>query len=174
MKKLLPLILLLTLASTGLTWPFGKREPKPAPTPKQVETAKPVKPPTVGDGRDLVKQLQVALKEGQEANKKLGEALERAKKELETAKGETLVVQKKADDLQAWGVVQQAEKEKYIKKYNETVAKYHRLKMIAALIAAAVGVLIGLQFMNLAPPPYNFAVPVGAAALFAGLVWMFL
>jgi hypothetical protein len=46
--------------------------------------------------------------------------------------------------------------------------------MIAALIAAAGGVLLGLQFMNLAPPPYSFGIPVGAAALFAALVWFFL
>jgi hypothetical protein len=46
--------------------------------------------------------------------------------------------------------------------------------MIAALIAAAAGVFIGLQFMNLVPPPYNLGVPFGAAGFFAALVWFFL
>ena len=168
MKKLLPLILLLTMASTGFSWPFGKPKPKPTPTPTQVEV-----PATPKAGRGLIDQLKKDLKDALEANRKLKISLDKAKTELDTARGETVIVQKKADELQEWGIVQQADKEKFKNKYEETAAKYKRLKLIAAAIAAAVGVLIGLQFMNFAPPPYSFAVPVGAAVLFALLVWMF-
>lgn len=173
MKKILPLIILLSIVSTGFSWPFTKKETKPVPTPKQAQVAPPEKPATFSSGKDLVKQLQQALKEAQEANKRLGVDLANAKTDTERAKEETAEVQKKADNLLKWGQIQQVEKEKYLKKYNEAVKRYHRLKMIAALIAAAVGVMLGLQFMNFAPPPYNFAVPVGVAGLFAGLVWMF-
>lgn len=174
MKTLTALTLLFVITSTGMAWPFGKKDPKPAPTPKQTKVVTPEKPPTFSGGRDLVKQLQKELSDALDSNKRLGASLESAKKEVETAKAETDIVQKKANDLEKWGIVQQAEKHKYMKKYDEALVKYHRLKMIAAIIAAAVGVMLGLQFMNFAPPPYNFAVPVGAAALFAGLVWMFL
>jgi glycosyltransferase involved in cell wall biosynthesis len=90
------------------------------------------------------------------------------------AEAKTFEVQKSADTLKEWGMIQQAEAQKFMDKYNNAVKRYHRLKMIAALIAAAVGVLLGLQFMNLVPPPYNLGVPVGAAALFVSLVWFFL
>lgn len=173
MKKILPLILLLAVTSTGCSWPFTKKEAKPAPTPKQTPVVVTEKPATFGSGKDLIKQLQQALKEAQEANKRLGLDLINAKKDTDRAKEETVEVQKKADDLLKWGLVQQAEKEKYMKKYDEAMKKYHRLKLLAAIIGGAVGILIGLQFMNLAPPPYNFAVPFGAAALFAALVWIY-
>jgi hypothetical protein len=61
-----------------------------------------------------------------------------------------------------------------MEKFEKAIKRYHRLKMIAALIAAAAGVFVGLQFMNLVPPPYNFGVPIGGAALFAALVWFLL
>jgi hypothetical protein len=61
-----------------------------------------------------------------------------------------------------------------MEKYNNAVKRYHRLKAIAALIAAAVGVLLGLQIMGFVPPPYSLLVPVGGAGLFAALVWFFL
>jgi DNA-binding transcriptional regulator YhcF (GntR family) len=173
MKIITSLLLLFLITSTGLSWPFGKKEAKPTPTPKQTKVVTPEKPPTLSGGRDLVKQLQKELSEALDSNKKLGVSLENAKKDVETAKIETATVQKKADELEKWGVLQQAEKHKYMKKYDEALVKYHRLKMIAAIIAGAVGVLLGLQFMNFAPPPYNIAVPFGAAGLFALLVWLY-
>lgn len=169
MKKILPLILLLAITSTGFSWPFGKPKAKPTPTPVQIEV-----PATPKAGRGLIEQLKKDLKDAIESNNRLKASLNKAKEEVETAKIETAAVQKKADELLKWGIVQQTEKEKYMKKYDEAMKKYHRLKLLAAIIGGAVGILIGLQFMNLAPPPYNIAVPFGAAALFAWLVWMFL
>lgn len=171
MKKLLPFIILLSFAATGFSWPFQK--PKPSPTPKVTKVVTPVETPTISGGRNILKDLQAALKEALEANNKLSGLLKQTREEVETAKAETLIVQKKADDLLKWGLIQQAEKEKYMKKYDEALKKYHRLKLLAAIIGGAVGILIGFQFMNLAPPPYSFAVPFGAAALFAALVWIY-
>lgn len=171
MKKLLLFILLVLLPATGFCWPFSKPKPTPSPTPTIVKVEEPVTP---AKGKGLLDQLKSELLAAKEQNKNLQESLKKGQEQLTIANSKVTELQKGIDDLTEWGVVQQAEKHKYIAKYESTVKKYHRLKAIAALIAAAVGVLLGLQFMNLAPPPYNLGVPVGAAALFAALVWFFL
>lgn len=173
MKKILSIIIVLSfVTSTSFAWPFGKKQPKPTPTP--VAVAKPTLKPTIQDGRQLVKELSTELKTAKVENSNLKNSLAKASEQVKQAELKTIEVQKAADALKEWGIIQQAEAQKFMEKYNKAVKRYHRLKMIAALIAAAVGVLLGLQFMNLAPPPYNLGVPVGAAALFAALVWFFL
>jgi ElaB/YqjD/DUF883 family membrane-anchored ribosome-binding protein len=172
MKKILPIIILICLISTGYTWPFKKKEIKPTTQQSQTEVVK-VKP-TIQDGRNLVKEISAELKVAKDENIKLKNNLEKATQKLQQAELKIQEVQKAADSLKQWGIEQQAEAQKYFDKYTKAVKRYHRLKWIAAIIAAAVGVLLGLQFMNLAPPPYNLGVPVGAAALFAALVWFFL
>jgi hypothetical protein len=172
MKYILPLIAILFLTQTVQAWPFGKKEPKPQPTP--IVVAKPTPKPTINEGREIVKGITAELKAAKEENTKLKASLDKALQQTKTAEAKTVEVQKSADALKEWGVIQQAEAQKFMEKYNKAVKRYHRLKLIAALIAAAGGVLLGLQFMNLAPPPYNLGVPVGAAALFAALVWFFL
>jgi hypothetical protein len=172
MKKILPIFILICLISTGYTWPFGKKQPKPTPQPSQVEVVK--NKPTLQDGRNLIKEISAELKTAKEANIKLKNNLNTAVQKLQQAELKTQEVQKAADNLKIWGIEQQAEAQKYFDKYTNTVKRYHKLKLIAALIAAAGGVLLGLQFMNLVPPPYNLGIPVGAATLFAALVWLFL
>lgn len=173
MKKTLTFIIVLSfITSSAMAWPFGKKEPKPTPTP--VAVAKPTPKPTISGGREIVKEITAELKSAKEENTKLKSSLNKALEQVKTAEAKTVEVQKAADALKEWGVIQQAEAQKFMEKYNKAVKRYHKLKMIAALIAAAGGVLLGLQFMNLAPPPYNFGVPVGAGVLFAALVWFFL
>jgi hypothetical protein len=174
MKYILPLIVVLFLTSTVQAWPFGKKEPKPQPTPAAVAKPSPTPKPTISEGREIVKGIAAELKAAKEENTKLKASLDKATQQVITAEAKTLEVQKSADALKEWGIIQQAEAQKFMEKYNKAVKRYHRLKLIAAIIAAAGGVLLGLQFMNLAPPPYNFGVPVGFAALFAMLVWFFL
>lgn len=178
MKKLLPFIILLSFVSTGMAWPFGKKVPKAKPVPVAVDktVVKPVTTtkPTVAEGRELLKELSAELKTAKQENANLKSSLARATDKVSRAEAKTMEVQKAADTLKEWGIIQQAEAQKFMEKYNNAVKRYHRLKMIAALIAAAAGVFIGLQFMNLVPPPYNLGVPFGAAGLFAALVWFFL
>ena len=174
MKKLLPIIILLSFVSTGMAWPFGKKEPKPTPTSAAVAKPSPTPKPTISGGRELVKEIAIELKAAKEENTRLKASLDKANKEVTTAQSQTLEVQKAADALKEWGIIQQAEAQKFMEKYNSAVKRYHRLKMIACIIAAAAGVFLGLQFMNLVPPPYNLGVPMGGAALFALLVWLFL
>lgn len=172
MKKYLPILILLAITSSSMAWPFGKKEPKPQPTP--VATPKPTPKPTIQEGREIVKGIAAELKVAKDENTKLKTSLANATTKLQQAEAKTAEVQKSADALKDWGILQQAEAQKYFEKYTKAVKRYHRLKLIAAIIAAAGGVLLGLQFMNFAPPPYNIGVPVGAAALFAALVWFFL
>jgi hypothetical protein len=172
MKYILPLIVVLFLTSTVQAWPFGKKEPKPQPTPAAI--TKPAPKPTIGEGREIVKGIAAELKAAKEENTKLKVSLDKALQQTQVAEAKTVEVQKSADALKEWGVIQQAEAQKFMEKYNNAVKRYHRLKAIAALIAAAVGVLLGLQIMGFVPPPYSLLVPVGGAGLFAALVWFFL
>ncbi len=180
MKKyiLLSTLVFFCMTSTGMSWSiFGKRpqkqtttsvnatvEPTPTPKPK----------PTIQEGRNLVRSISLELKAAKEENLKLQTSLDSATSKIQQAEEKTAEVQKAADSLKEWGINQQIEAQKYFQKYNDAVKRYHRLKLIASIIAAAGGVLLGLQFMNFAPPPYNIGVPVGSATLFGLLVWFFL
>jgi hypothetical protein len=172
MKYILPLIAILFLTTSVQAWPFKKKEPKPTPTP--VAVAKPTPKPTIAGGREIVKEISVELKAAKDENAKLKVSLSKAQEQVKAAEAQTFEVQKSADALKEWGIIQQAEAQKFMQKYNDAVKRYHRLKAIAALIAAAVGVLLGLQIMGFVPPPYSLLVPVGGAGLFAALVWFFL
>lgn len=172
MKKILLFLLVFSVTSTGMAWPWDKKETKVKPVP--VAAVKPIPKPTLQDSRQLVKEIAVELKAAQVENSRLKNSLLKAGEKIKQAELRTTEVQKSADTLKEWGIIQQAEAQRFMEKYNNAVKRYHRLKMIAALIAAAVGVFVGLQFMNLVPPPYNFGVPIGGATLFAALVWFFL
>ena len=155
-----------------MAWPFAKKQVNSKPTAVQVTEVK--KPSTFGDAKDVVKQLNSELANAKQQNNKLKENLTNALTRAELAEGETIKVQQSAKKLEDWGVVQQAEKVKWMQKYENAVKRYHRLKAIAAFIAAGIGILLGLQFMNLVPPPYNLGVHIGGALLFSSLVWFFL
>ena len=171
MKTTISLIILLSFCSTSLAWwPFSKKEPKS----QVIVTATTNTPPTISGGRELLKQLSTELTLAKKENQNLKVSLQKATEKLTKAEAKTIEVQKAADSLKEWGIIQQAEAQKFMEKYNNAVKRYHRLKAIAAVIAAAVGVLLGLQFAALIPPPYNLAVPLGGSALFASLVWFFL
>lgn len=174
MKQILSLLILAFLTTTSMAeipWPW-KKKPQPKPTPTQVEVKK--DPATISNARQIIKELNTELQSAKQQNANLKNNLERANQKVASAELETQKVQQAADKLKEWGIVQQAEKFQWMEKFEKAIKRYHRLKMIAALIAAAAGVFVGLQFMNLVPPPYNFGVPIGGAALFAALVWFLL
>jgi hypothetical protein len=169
---ILTLIILLTISSTSHSiWPFSKKEVKPAVVAtEKIEKVK----PSIGQGRKLVKEIGVELRSAKNENSNLKTSLNKALLKLKDAEAKTLEVQKNADDLKEWGIIQQETAQKFIEKYNNAVKRYHRLKTLAAVIAAGVGILLGLQFMNLTPPPYNLLIPLGGAGLFAAIVWFLL
>jgi septal ring factor EnvC (AmiA/AmiB activator) len=173
MKKLLPIIIILCLASSAMAWPWNKKEKKEVVTTKPVAT-KVVCKTNVQEAQQLIKELNSELKSAKSENAKLKNNLANANTKVAEAVNNVSIVQKQADALKDWGVQQQQEAFKWFEKYTDTVKRYHRLKWIAALIGAAGGVLLGLQFMAFIPPPYNLLVPIGGAGLFATLIWMFL
>lgn len=173
MKHILPLIIALSLTSTGLAWPWDK---KPTPGNTNTVTTPVIVKSTnaIADAKGIIVELQNELKDTKKENDNLTNLLNQTRTDLDQSFAEVTQLNKEIKDLKEWAVIQQAEAHKFMEKYNKAVKRYHRLKMIAAAIAAIVGVFIGMQFMSLAPPPYNFGVPFGAAGLFASLVWFFL
>jgi Skp family chaperone for outer membrane proteins len=173
MKKLLTIIFILSLVSSGMAWPWDKKtviKPEIKKTaPVKVETGS-----SLQQAKQVIKELSAELNAAKSENAKLKTNLENANKKVDEAKSNTAVVQKQADALKEWGIQKQQEAFKWLEKYNNAIKRYHRLKWIAAIIAAAGGVLLGLQFMSFVPPPYNLLVPIGGAGLFASLIWIFL
>lgn len=171
MKKIIPIILLLVLTSTGYSqFNWFKPKPKPSPTPVAVEKSK----TPIQDAKQIVKELQSELRVAKSENNKLKDNLSKANSNLKNSFLQIDKLKKDIDTLKEWGVVQQAEAQKWLEKYTNAIKRYHRLKWIAAIIAGAVGVLLGLQIMSFVPPPYSLLVPIGGAGLFASLVWIFL
>lgn len=173
MKKLLPLIILLILSGTSFGQ-FWKPKPKPTPVPKPAPVVVEKSKNPIQDAREVVKELQSELKIAKNENTKLKQNLNEANNNVKNGFIQIDKLNKDIDTLKEWGVVQQAEAQKWLEKYTNAIKRYHRLKWIAALIAAAGGVLLGLQIMGFVPPPYNLLVPIGGAGLFGTLVWMFL
>jgi TolA-binding protein len=176
MKKFVTLIILLIISSTGFAWPWnGKPLSKPVNKPKQqsvVTVPTPSQNP-VNDARGIVRELNVELQAVKNENSKLEKSLSQARLDIDQSFKEIDVLNKEIKTLKEWGIVQQSEAQKFAEKYNNSVKRYHRLKLIAAIVAAAGGVFLGLQFMAFAPPPYNLLIPVGSAGLFGSLIWMF-
>jgi septal ring factor EnvC (AmiA/AmiB activator) len=173
MKKLLTIIFVLSLVSSGMAWPWDKKPvAKPEvkkPVPVKVETSS-----SLQQARQVIKELGAELNAAKSENTKLKTNLANANKTITQAEQNVAAVQKQADTLKAWGIEKQKEAFQWLEKYNNSVKRYHRLKWVAAIIAAAGGVLLGLQFMAFAPPPYSLLIPIGGAGLFGALVWFFL
>jgi len=180
MKRLsLILIILSFIASSGMAFPWPRPKPTPTPTPVQVEQPKDVV--SISNARTLIKELNTELTNIKFLNNNLQSNLKRANERIVTADQEIVKLNVAITNLTDWGVgwqskaiVAQAELEKEKVEHKATLTRYHRAKLILAVLAAAAGVFLGLQFMNLVPPPYNFLVPAGGAGLFAALVWFLL
>ena len=173
MKKILTIIILLSFVSTGMSWPWNKKEQKVHQVKKPV-VEKVERKTNIQEAKEIIKELNSELTSAKNENAKLKNNLINANKKITKAENNVAIVQKQADALKEWGIQKQQEAFKWLEKYNEAVKRYHRLKWIAALIAAAGGVLLGLQFMAFVPPPYNLLIPIGGAGLLGTLVWIFL
>lgn len=174
MKKIFFILVILSfISSTGMAWPWSKKpDLKPSSTSTKVETKK--ESSTINNAREVLKELKAELQNVKQQNIRLKDNLDRANTKTVAAEAAIIKVQQDADKLKEWGIVQQAEKFTWMEKFEKLAKKYKRLKTIAVIIAAAAGIFLGLQFMALVPPPYNLAVPIGGAGIFALLVGIFL
>jgi hypothetical protein len=173
MKNIIAITILLILTSSAHAqiWPFKKKAvPSPTPVPVKVERSN----APIQDAKKIVHELKAELNVAKSENVKLKNSLEKANANVKEGFVQITKLEKDIKALKEWGVVQQAEAQKWLEKYTKAIKRYHRLKWIAAIIAAAGGVLLGLRFMSLVPPPYNLLVPIGGAGLFGTLIWIFL
>jgi len=173
MKKIITFLIILFVSLHGayaFPWPFAKKDSKPKTTvvvEKKVEQK-----PTLSSGRDILKQLKSELVSAKDENLKLKATIKRLNDEAIKAKNEAIKVQLEVIELEKWAAVKQAVAEKYKNQYEQTLKRYHRLKMLVTFLIGGVGVFVGLQLMSLVPPPYNLGVPVVGGLLFAILSWL--
>lgn len=170
MKKIIFILSLMFVTNASYGFPFFKPKTKPSPTPVVEEKSK----TPIQDAKKIVLELKSQLNDAKAENSKLKNSLANANDNIKKGFDDIVKLNKEIADLKEWGVIQQAEAQKFLEKYNKAVKRYHRLKLIASIIAAAGGVLLGLRFMNFVPPPYSILVPVGGASIFGALIWLFL
>lgn len=179
MKKLLIIIFALSLTSTGMAWPWDKR-PATKPEVKKPAVVK-VESATSGSSiqqaKQVIKELNAELQSAKTENTKLKINLANANKKVADTETNLATVQKQADLLKEWGIQKQNEAFQWLEKYTKAVKRYHRLKMIAAVVAGLFGAMLGMWAMRFVPPiyaAYALALPIAGAGLAAGALWMFL
>jgi hypothetical protein len=171
MKKIITFIIFIILANTGYSQ-FGLFKPKPKPSPTPVVEVKSDNP--IQDAKKIIQELKFELNSVKSENEKLKTNLVNANNSVKKGFDDIGKLNKDIDALKKWGVIQQAEAQRWLERYNKAVKRYHKLKWIASIIAAGGGILLGLRFMAFVPPPYNILLPIGGAGLFGILVWIFL
>jgi len=174
MKKLIPLIIFVTLSSTSFGQ-FWRSKPKPTPTPKIVAVVN-TNTSSLQEAKNIIKELNNELNLAKNTNASLKSKLDAANGKVKEAELNTQQVQKNADSLKAWGIEQQNQAFQWLDKYTQTVKRYHKLKNIAAIVAALFGAMLGMYCMRLVPPvyaAYAFALPIAGAILAFGGVWLF-
>jgi hypothetical protein len=171
MKRTVTFIIFIILANTSYAQ-FGFFKPKPKPSPTPVVEEKSDNP--IQDAKKIIQELKFELNSVKSENEKLKNNLANANSNVKKGFEDVAKLNKDIDALKQWGVIQQAEAQRWLERYNKAVKRYHKLKWIASIIAAGGGILLGLKFMGFVPPPYNILVPIGGAGLFGALVWIFL
>jgi len=180
MKKFATLIILLIVCSTGFAWPWnGKPLSKPVAKPTPVPAVVLVQPSQnpVNDARALVRELNGELKIAKNENTKLKNNLDQANGDLKSSFIFIEQLNKDISTLKEWGVVQQAESQKWLSSYTNAVKRYHRLKNIAAAVAGLFGLMVGIWLMGFVPPVYStyaLLLPVAGAGAAASALWIFL
>lgn len=176
MKKLLTIVFVLSLVSSGMAWPWdNKPVAKPEvkkPVPTKVETGS-----SLQQAKQVIRELNAELNSAKAENTKLKNNLANANKKVADAEANIATVQKQADLLKEWGIQKQNEAFEWLDKYTKAVKRYHKLKMIAAVVAGLFGAMLGMWAMRFVPPiyaAYAMALPIAGAGLAAGALWIFL
>ena len=111
MKKLLPIIIILSLTSGAMAWPWNKKEKEGVVTTKPVATVvvQTNSKTSVQEAQEIIKELSSELKSAKSENARLKNNLVNANSKIAEAVNNVSVVQKQADALKDWGVEQQQE-----------------------------------------------------------------
>lgn len=176
MKKILPIIILMSIVSTGMAWPWNKKDTT-KPEVKKPAVVKVESGTTIQQAKQVIKELNSELQSAKSENAKLKNNLANANKKVKEAEVNVATVQKQADALKAWGIQKEKEAFEWLEKYTKTVKQYHKLKMIAAVVAGLFGAMLGMWAMRFVPPiyaAYAMALPIAGAGLAAGALWIFL
>jgi len=115
---------------------------------------------TVRHINQLSQQLQGDLKKEREAHNEVAMGLDAATKENNVLQSQINSLTDRAN--------------KAIRDHDKVMKKYHFLKWIASVIAAAVAVLIVMQFGAFIPAPFNLYAMIAAGGGATTLVWIFL
>lgn len=176
MKKLLTIVFILSMASTGMAWPWDKK-PEVKPDIKKPVAVKVEAGSSLQQAKQIIKELGAELNAAKSENIKLKNNLANANKKVADAEANVANVQKQADLLKEWGIQKQNEAFQWLEKYTKAVKRYHRLKMIAAVVAGLFGAMLGMWAMRFVPPiyaAYAMALPIAGAGIAAGALWIFL
>lgn len=176
MKKLLTVVFILSLVSSGMAWPWDKKASVKTesikPNISKAETGS-----TLQQAKEAIKELNSELRSAKLENAKLKNNLANANKKIADSETSLITVQKQADALKEWGIQKQNEAFDWLQKYTNAVKRYHRLKMIASIVAGLFGTMLGMWAMRFVPPiyaAYAMALPIAGAVLSAGALWIFL
>lgn len=166
----------MSIVSTGMAWPWDKK-PTEKPEVKKPATAKVESGSSLQQARQVIRELNAELNSAKSENAKLKNNLINANKKVTEAEANAAIVQKQADALKEWGIQKQNEAFQWLEKYTKAVKRYHRLKMIAAVVAGLFGAMLGMWAMRFVPPiyaAYAMALPIAGAGIAAGALWIFL
>lgn len=130
-------------------------------------------------GRELAAEVTASNAQLASAQKQIAAlriVVASATQQIEIANGRVVTLNAAIEKMTAWGVAQQARAEVAEKDLRATLERYHRLKIIAALLVAALSTLAALQLgplLSLAGP-YGALLPVAAGAAGFAVIWFLL
>jgi hypothetical protein len=145
----------------------------------------------LSEARRLIQLQKVELTKAQNENKMLKNSLEEAKKNIIAGELQVQELQAAADALKNWGIEKEKEswknfnammeerklKEKEIELKEKAIKKYHTCKLINAIVASFLGLILGLYLMKFVPithTHYAFALPVLGIITSFCLIWFLL
>lgn len=146
---------------------------------------------TLSEARRLIQLQKQELISAKQENVKLSTALKDAQTKISEGEIHLQEVQIAADTLKIWGLEQQKksmeyfnamvfekkEKEKEIQLKEKAIKKYHFCKLINAIIASVLGLVLGLSFMKYVPPTHTqYALLLPLLGIITGfcLIWFIL
>lgn len=146
---------------------------------------------TLSEARRLIQLQKQELLNAREENKKLSSSLNDALSKITQGEIHLQEVQFAAENIRQWGIQQQNEsmdnfnammkekkdKENEILLKEKAIKKYHFCKLINAIVASILGLMLGLSMMKFVPPThsqYALLLPLVMIIFSFCLIWFLL